>query len=55
MYELAEDHPVVGKYEEAKGAALWNYILIGAEDASHGVHNPAYTKALLEASLAAFE
>ena len=55
MYELEAAHPVVGKYEEAKGAALWNYILIGAEDASHGVHNPAYTKALLEASIAAFE
>ncbi|MBC8336388.1 MAG: hypothetical protein H8E29_14075 [Anaerolineales bacterium] len=55
MYELEAGHPVVGKYEAAKGAALWNYIYIAVEDASHGVHNPAYTKALLEASLAAFE
>jgi hypothetical protein len=55
MYELEANHPVVGKYEAAKGAALWNYIYIAVEDGSRGIHNPAYTKALLEASLAAFE
>lgn len=55
MYELEANHPVVGKYEAAKGAALWNYIYIAVEDKSVGVHNPAYTRALLEASLAAFE
>ncbi len=55
MYEVEAGHPVVGKYEAAKGAALWNYIYIAVEDGSHGVHNPAYTKALLEASIAAFE
>jgi nitrate reductase cytochrome c-type subunit len=50
---LAEDEPVVGDYPEADAAALWNYIYIAHEDKSLGVHNPAYTKALLEASLAA--
>jgi hypothetical protein len=55
MYELEAGHPVVGKYEAAKGEALWNYIYIAVEDGSRGVHNPAYIKALLEASLAAFE
>jgi hypothetical protein len=55
MYELEAGHPVVGKYEAAKGEALWNYIYIAVEDGSRGVHNPSYIKALLEASLAAFE
>jgi len=45
---------VVGKYPEAQAAALWNYIYIKNEDKSLGVHNADYTKALLEASLAAF-
>jgi hypothetical protein len=53
--DMYHDHPVVGKYEAAKAQALWNYIFITAEDSSHGVHNPSYTKALLEASIAAFE
>ncbi|MEW5831176.1 MAG: hypothetical protein AB1846_19970 [Chloroflexota bacterium] len=47
--------PVVGKYAEAEGAALWNYLFIANEDSSHGAHNMAYTKALLEASIAALQ
>jgi len=50
---LEDDEPVVGDYPEAEAAALWNYIYINHEDKSMGVHNPAYTKALLESSLAA--
>jgi len=50
---LEDDEPVVGEYPEAEAAALWNYIYIRHEDKSMGVHNPAYTKALLESSLAA--
>ena len=50
---LKEDEPVVGDYPEAEAAALWNYIYIKHEDKSMGVHNPAYTKALLDSSLAA--
>lgn len=52
---MYEDHPVVGFYPAAKAQAMWNYIMLAVEDSSTGVHNPAYTKALLEASLAAFE
>ncbi len=46
-----DGHPVVGKYSESEAGALWNYITIAVEDARMGVHNPAYTKALLDASL----
>jgi hypothetical protein len=48
-----EGEPVVGSYPAAEAGALWNWIYIALEDKSLGVHNPAYTKALLEASLAA--
>jgi hypothetical protein len=51
---LAEDEPVVGTYPAAQAQALWNYIFVAHEDKSMGVHNPAYTRALLEESLAAF-
>ena len=48
-----EGHPAVASVPEAQAAALWNWIYIAHEDKSLGVHNPAYTKALLEAGLAA--
>jgi hypothetical protein len=47
-----EDHPVVGVYPAAEAQAMWNYILLAVEDSSRGVHNPGYTKALLEDSIA---
>ena len=47
----AEGVMVVGSYPEAEGAALWNWIYVGKEDKSLGVHNPTYTKALLQAGL----
>jgi hypothetical protein len=47
--------PVVGDYPEAETAALWNYILLQVEDSSNGVHNPSYTKALLQASIDALQ
>ena len=50
-----EGHPVVGSYPEAEASALWNYIYIVFEDASSGVHNAAYTKAMLEAALEALQ
>lgn len=50
-----DGHPVVGTYPIAEADALWNYILIAVEDGSLGVHNPGYTKALLEASIAALK
>ncbi len=48
-------HPVVGIYPAAQAQALWNYIFIVIEDGSLGVHNPNYTKALLEAGIAALQ
>jgi len=47
----AEGTMVVGVYPEAEAAALWNWIYVGLEDKSLGVHNPSYTKALLQAGL----
>ena len=48
-------HPVVGVYPAAQASALWNYIFIAIEDGSLGAHNPPYTKALLNASIAALQ
>jgi len=50
-----DGHPIVGEYPAAQAAALWNYIMLEVEDGSLGVHNPGYTKALLEASIAAMK
>jgi hypothetical protein len=50
-----EGHPVVGTYPAAEASALWNYIFIAIEDGSLGVHNPGYTRALLEASIEALQ
>ncbi len=50
-----EGHPVVGDYPAAESSALWNYIYIVFEDGSLGVHNPHYTKAMLEAALVALK
>lgn len=46
-----EGHPAVQSVPEDQADALWNWIYIAHEDASLGVHNPAYTRALLELSL----
>jgi hypothetical protein len=48
-----EGHPAVTTMPEDQAAALWNWIFIAHEDKSLGVHNPAYTRALIEASLEA--
>lgn len=48
-----EGHPTVDFVPEAEAAALWNWIYIAHEDKSLGVHNPAYTLALIEEGLAA--
>jgi hypothetical protein len=50
-----EGHPVVGIYPAAEASALWDYIFISIEDGSLGVHNPPYTKALLNAAIAALQ
>jgi formate-dependent nitrite reductase cytochrome c552 subunit len=31
--------------------AIWNFMYIGIEDKSHGVHNPAYARSLLQSSI----
>ena len=46
-----EGHPTVAQIPEEEAAALWNWIYIAHEDKSLGIHNPAYTKALLQAGL----
>lgn len=48
-----DGHPSVTEAPENVAIALYNWIYIAHEDKSLGVHNPAYTKALLEASMAA--
>jgi hypothetical protein len=48
-----DGHPVVGVYPAPLAQATWNYITLAVEDASLGVHNPAYTRALLASSIAA--
>lgn len=48
-----EGHPAVETVPAEEAEALWNWIYIAHEDKSLGVHNPAYTTALLEASLEA--
>jgi hypothetical protein len=50
-----EGHPTVSSVPEKEAVALWNWIFIAHEDGSSGVHNPDYTKALIEAGLAALE
>jgi hypothetical protein len=50
-----EGEPVVGTYPAAQAAALWNYIYIAIEDGSLGVHNPGYTKALLNEAVQALQ
>ena len=55
MWDDAKDANIVGDYPEAQAAALWNYIYVVKEDKSMGVHNSAYTKAMLEAALEALK
>jgi hypothetical protein len=55
LLERAEDGTVSvvpGTWDEAQATALWNYGVIH-EDASHGVHNPNYVNALLDAAFEA--
>jgi len=45
-----DGHPVPGTYTIKEAQAAWNYLLI-TEDASGGIHNPNYAKALAENSI----
>jgi hypothetical protein len=48
----AEGAVIPGTWDEAQATALWNYGVI-EEDGSHGIHNPTYVNALLDASFEA--
>jgi hypothetical protein len=48
-----EGHPIVQEAPEDVATALYNWLYIAHEDGSLGVHNPAYTRALLEAAFEA--
>jgi hypothetical protein len=50
-----EGHPTVTEAPEGVATALYNWLYIAHEDGSLGVHNPAYTRALLEAAFAALQ
>jgi hypothetical protein len=50
-----EGHPTVTEAPEGVATALYNWLYIAHEDKSLGVHNAAYTRALLEAAFAALE
>jgi hypothetical protein len=50
-----DGHPSVTEAPEGLAIALYNWLYIAHEDKSLGVHNPAYTRALLEAAFAALE
>ena len=45
-----DGHPTVTSAPEAQAIALYNWIYIAHEDKSLGVHNPAYTRAMLVAA-----
>ncbi len=47
-------HPVVGTYTMAQAQAFFNWVGL-LEDRSFGVHNPAYTKALIANSIEAIQ
>ena len=49
-----EDHPVKGTFTIEEAQAAWNYLFI-LEDASGGIHNPNYAKALIKNSIEALD
>ncbi len=49
-----DGHPVKGTYTLIEAQAAWNYLFI-LEDASGGIHNPNYAKALIKNSIQALQ
>ncbi len=47
---IHDGHPNPGTYSEELAGAAWNYMIV-YEDNSWGVHNPSWTKAILEKSI----
>ena len=50
-----DGHPTVTEAPENVALALWNWLYVHHEDKSMGVHNSAFTKALLQAGLDAMK
>ncbi|MFZ0547536.1 MAG: hypothetical protein WAM60_18965 [Candidatus Promineifilaceae bacterium] len=46
-----DGHPTVTEAPENVGLALYNWLYVAHEDKSLGVHNPDYTRALLQAGI----
>ena len=51
---IHDGHPQPGTYTITQAQAAWNYLTV-VEDQSNGVHNPAYTKALIKNSIEALD
>ena len=51
---IHDGHPQVGTFTITQAQAAWNYLTV-VEDQSNGVHNPAYTKALIINSIEALD
>ena len=49
-----DDHPVPGTYTILEAEAAWNYLTV-LEDASGGVHNPAYARSLIRNAIDALQ
>jgi hypothetical protein len=49
-----DGHPQRGTFTLKEAQAAWNYLLI-MEDASMGIHNPAYARALIKNSIEALQ
>jgi hypothetical protein len=54
MLTASNNNPVPGTYDSVKAAALYNFLYVD-QDRSLGVHNPGYTKTLLQAALDALQ
>ena len=51
---IHDGHPNTGTFTITEAEAAWNYLLV-MEDASGGIHNPNYVKALINNSIEALE
>jgi hypothetical protein len=54
MMTANDNSPVPGTYDSVKAAALYNFLYID-QDRSVGVHNPGYTKEVLQAAIDALQ
>ena len=54
MLTANNNSPVPGTYDSVKAAALYNFLYVD-QDRSVGVHNPGYTKTILQAAIDALQ